>query len=97
MPATPDGTGAGRCPDDADRDAPSSSPYPGRVRGCRGEGFPALLGILGALTSLVLRRHTERGDDQLYSDVASYADRRFKIVVMIAPDGKLSRLAVTPR
>ncbi|MDB4962656.1 MAG: Beta-lactamase [Myxococcales bacterium] len=61
------------------------------------EQFPALLGKLGAPTSLVLRRHVERGDDQLYTYSASYGEREFSVAVMVAPDGKLSKLSVRPR
>jgi CubicO group peptidase (beta-lactamase class C family) len=55
-----------------------------------------LLGPLGSLQALELLRRTERGDDTASAYAASYATRKLRVNLVLAPDSRIAELAIEP-
>jgi hypothetical protein len=51
---------------------------------------------LGSPTLSLLER-VERGDDRVYTYDAAYTSKAFRVVLALAPDGKVAELSVRPR
>lgn len=58
--------------------------------------FQLLLHPLGALRRLDLLDRRELGDDQVSTYAAVYADRTLRVTVAVAPDHRISELAIRP-
>jgi CubicO group peptidase (beta-lactamase class C family) len=52
---------------------------------------------LGAPTKLTLLERVVRGDDQVSTYDVAYERQTFRVVVALAPDGKVGRLSLSPR
>lgn len=55
------------------------------------------LGGLGSPTTISLLERVERGDDRVYSYDAAYASGVMRVVIGLAPDGRIARFSVRPR
>jgi CubicO group peptidase (beta-lactamase class C family) len=60
-------------------------------------GLEATLKDLGPPLRVSLLERVERGDDRVYTYDAAYASKAFRVVLALAPDGKVAQLSVRPR
>ena len=61
------------------------------------DGLRKTLGGLGAPTAVVLLQREDLGDDRVHTYDVSYASKAFRVVLALAPDGKVAGLSVRPR
>jgi hypothetical protein len=59
------------------------------------EGLRKTLGDLGAPTALVPLQRKDLGDDRVHTYDVSYASKAFRVVLALAPDGKVAGLSLT--
>jgi hypothetical protein len=60
-------------------------------------GLETMLKDLGLPLTMSLLERAERGDDRVYTYDAAYASKALRVVLALAPDGKVARLSVRTR